>query len=72
MKKQMGNPKGGSETLGKIEKRYGTTKKLAEEGTEKALSKVNKLKKNKTETGRPADPVEKDPIKSDIIGQGYN
>ena len=72
MSKQMGSPEEGSRTLGVIEKRYGTTKKLAAEGSKGALSKVKNMKANKTDTGKPADPVELDPVKNDIIGQGYN
>lgn len=66
MSKQMGNPEEGSRTLGAIEKRYGTTKKLAAEGSKSALSKVKNMKANKTDTGKPADPVELDPAKQGI------
>jgi hypothetical protein len=63
MKKQIGSPKSGSKTLGKLENRYHVSKKLAEEGTQRAIMKANKLKSSKTETGKPADPVELDPAK---------
>lgn len=72
MAKQMGTPEEGVKTLGAIEKRYGTTKKLAAEGSKTALAKVKNMKANKTDTGRPADPVELDPAKPDLIGPGYN
>lgn len=68
----IGAPMGGSKTLGAIEHRYGTSKKLAEEGTKEALSKVKEMKQQKqsgTLTGKPAVPVVMDPPKSDVIGQ---
>ena len=41
------------------------TKQLVMEGRKKALQKA---KNNKTETGKPADPVELDPMKQGMQG----
>ena len=41
---------------------------IAEEDRKKILSKAKALKANKTETGKPADPVELDPVKQGMQG----
>lgn len=41
---------------------------MTEGDRKKALSKAKQRKANQTETGKPADPVELDPMKTGIQG----
>lgn len=68
--KQMGPSSGGTGTLGVLEKRYGASKRLAQEDTKVALEKV---RKSKTLTGQPdQNPIEINPVKPGLQGQTYN
>ena len=68
--KQMGPPSGGSKTLGVLERRYGASKKLAQEDTKVALAKAQKAK---TVTGQPdQNPVIINPEKPGLQGQSFN
>lgn len=42
------------------------------EDRKRVLQKVNKLKANQTETGKPADPVELDPVKQGMQTQSLS
>lgn len=60
----MGSPSGGSRTLGVLEKRYGASKKLAQEDSKIALGKAQKAK---TMTGQPdQNPIIIDPEKQGL------
>ena len=62
---QKGAKEQGSGSLGALEHRYGSSKKLAQEATAVALQKApdkKMLNPGKTATGQPADQVLIDPI----------
>ncbi len=68
--KQMGPPSGGSRTLGVLEKRYGASKKLAQEDMKIALAKAQKAK---TITGQSdQNPIIIHPEKPGLQGQTFN
>ena len=47
-------------------------KKLAKEDSKKVLSKAKIRKANQTETGKPADAIEVDPVKQGMQNQSLN
>lgn len=62
---QKGAKSQGSGSLGALEHRYGSSKKLAQEATPVALQKATDkkmLNTGKTATGQPADQVLIDPV----------
>lgn len=72
---QKGANEKGSGTLGTLEHRYGSSKKLAQEATKVALQKATDqkmLNPGKTATGQPADPIEIDPVKAGMQSQTYS
>ena len=72
---QKGANEKGSGTLGTLEHRYGSSKKLAQEATKVALQKATDqkmLNPGKTATGQPADPIELDPVKAGMQSQTYS
>lgn len=72
---QKGAKEKGTGTLGALEHRYGSSKKLAQEATQAALQKATDKKMldpGKTSTGQPADPIELDPVKQGMQSQTYS
>ena len=72
---QKGANEKGAGTLGALEYRYGSSKKLAQEATKDALQKATNQKMlatGKTATGQPADPIEIDPAKQGMQSQTYS
>jgi hypothetical protein len=62
---QKGVKEQGAGSLGALEHRYGSSKKLAQEATKVALQKATdqkSLNPGKTATGQLADPVAIDPV----------
>jgi hypothetical protein len=62
---QKGEKEKGAGSLGALEHRYGTSKKLAQEATPVALQKATDKKMldpGKTATGQPADSIVLDPV----------
>ena len=72
---QKGAKEQGSGSLGALEHRYGSSKKLAQEATKVALQKAADQKVQNpglTMTKQPADPVELDPVKQGMQSQTYS
>jgi len=72
---QKGTKEQGSGSLGALEHRYGSSKKLAQEATKVALQKATDqkmLNPGKTATGQLADPIELDPVKAGMQSQTYS
>ena len=72
---QKGTKEQGSGSLGALEHRYGSSKKLAQEATKVALQKATDqkmLNPGKTATGQPADPIEVNPVKAGMQQQSVN
>ena len=66
---QKGSKSRSGGTLGALEYRYGSSKKLAQEATQAALQKATNQKMlatGKTATGQPADPVVVDPVSNSM------
>ena len=72
---QKGSKEQGSGSLGTLEHRYGSSKKLAQEATKVALQKAadqKMLDPGITMTKQKADVVELDPVKQGMQSQTYS
>ena len=72
---QKGSKEQGSGSLGALEHRYGSSKKLAQEATKVALQKAadqKMLDPGITMTKQKADVVELDPVKQGMQSQTYS
>ncbi len=69
---QKGAKSQGGGSLGALEHRYGSSKKLAQEATKVALQKATDQKildPGKTATGQPADQIAIDPVTNSMQSQ---